>query len=365
MRLVLAAEVGRTRAICSYYSGPTLSFNYWPGGPALPMKSTDPLSSNLDHIDEAPGQIEIAASDGAGQRLDRYLAAKVAGVSRSRIQKWIVLGAVTCEQRALVAKTRLRGDEALVVEPQPLAADSSFVAEPVEFEVLAQTRSFYVVNKPVGLVVHPGAGNWHGTLMNGLLHQYPGLANLPRAGIVHRLDKNTSGLLVVAATESAREQLIGQLADRSLSRQYLAICAGHVVGEQVLDGSIGRDPSNRLRMTVRADGKLARTTARPLATGSIDGQAITLLHCRLSTGRTHQIRVHLSAAGHPLIGDSVYGGPACGVTRQMLHAWRLSLSRPVDGDSGAFTSTPPTDFLNALELAGLDLPLSELIDASE
>jgi len=329
------------------------------------MNPTDPQSGSPDPADDASGQIEIVASDGAGQRLDRYLASKVAGISRSRIQKWIALGAVTCEQRALVAKTRLRGDEALVVEPQPLAADSSFVAEPVEFEVLDQTRSFYVVNKPVGLVVHPGAGNWHGTLMNGLLHRFPGLAALPRAGIVHRLDKDTSGLLVVAASESAREQLIGQLADRSLSRRYLAICAGHVVGEQVFTGSIGRDPSNRLRMAVRADGKLARTTAKPLATGSIDGQPVTLLHCQLSTGRTHQIRVHLSAAGHPLIGDSVYGGPACGVTRQMLHAWRLSLSRPVDSDSGAFTSLPPIDFLAALKLAGLDLPLSELVAADE
>jgi len=329
------------------------------------MNSIVPLSAPSDQADDAAGKIELVASDGAGQRLDRYLAGKLAGVSRSRLQKWIALGAVSCEQRALVAKTRLRGDEALIVEPQPLAADSSFVAEPVDFEVLAQTPSFYVINKPVGLVVHPGAGNWHGTLMNGLLHRYAGLAALPRAGIVHRLDKDTSGLLVVAANESAREQLIGQLADHSLSRQYLAICAGHVVGEQVLTGPIGRDPSNRLRMAVRADGKPARTSARPLATGSIDGQVITLLHCRLSTGRTHQIRVHLSAAGHPLIGDKVYGGPACGVTRQMLHAWRLSLSRRVDGDSGAFASTPPEDFLLAIEQAGLGSPLNELLDAIE
>ncbi|MFK7963319.1 MAG: RluA family pseudouridine synthase [Burkholderiaceae bacterium] len=325
------------------------------------MNPAESSSGEVAKTPESADLIQVAATDGVGQRLDRYLAGKLADVSRSRLQKWIALGAVSCEQRALNSKTRLRGHEVLVIEPQPLAADSAFVAEPVEFEVVAQTDAYRVINKRSGLVVHPGAGNWDGTLMNGLLYRFPDLANLPRAGIVHRLDKDTSGLLVVATTESAREQLIAQLADRSLSRRYLAICAGHLAAEQTCDGAIGRDASNRLRMTVRADGKPALTMVRPLAHGQLNEAPVTLVHCQLKTGRTHQIRVHLSHAGYPLIGDRTYGGPAASEggsvgdsgAGQMLHAWCLSLSRAVDGQIGSYTAMPPAAFLSVAQRAGL------------
>ena len=299
-------------------------------------------------------RIEVSAAAGAGERLDRFLASQLSGYSRSRIQRWIALGAVTCAQRVLANKTRLNGTEQLIVEPQPLEADSAFVAQEVAFEVIAEQTGFLVVNKPVGLVVHPGAGNWQGTLMNGLLFRFPALAALPRAGIVHRLDKDTSGLLVVARVEAAREALIGQLATRTLSRRYLAICQGHVAQALVMDGAIGRDAGNRLRMAVRGDGKSAYTEAEPLAHGTLGDRPVTLMHCRLRTGRTHQIRVHLAHAGFPLAGDVVYGGSAQHAPRQMLHAWHLALAEPVLGESGAYRHGPPEDFLAVLSAAGIN-----------
>ncbi|MGH1358426.1 MAG: RluA family pseudouridine synthase [Burkholderiaceae bacterium] len=301
--------------------------------------------------------IELTATAGAGQRLDRFLASQLQQVSRTRIQRWIALGAVNCEQRALAAKTRLQGHERLLIEPQPLEADAAFVAEDLPVSVVVRRKAMLVVNKPVGLVVHPGAGNWQGTLMNGLLFHFPELAALPRAGIVHRLDKDTSGLLAIARTESARENLIGQLADRSLSRQYLAICEATVEAPVELEGPIGRDPSNRLRMAVVATGKPAHTRVEPLAFGVCQGKPVTLLRCLLRTGRTHQIRVHLSHAGMPLLGDAVYGGSTEIADRQMLHAWRLALARPVDGESGAFEAPPPADFIKVMADCGLHYPI--------
>lgn len=298
-------------------------------------------------------RIELSASAGVGQRLDRFLASQLVGVSRSRIQRWIALGAVNCEQRALAGKTRLSGHELLLIDPQPLEADSSFVAEDVPFDVIAEHDAFLVISKPVGLVVHPGAGNWHGTLMNGLLHRYNELAQLPRAGIVHRLDKDTSGLLMVARNEAARESLIGQLSDRSLSRQYLGLCQGRVDQTIEINEPIGRDSANRLRMAVRPDGKVAHTRVEPLAHGHLNDQPITLVRCRLRTGRTHQIRVHLAHSGRPLLGDVVYGGTKGVAVRQMLHAWQLALARPVGGETGRFVQLPPEDFMAVMQLCSI------------
>ncbi len=298
--------------------------------------------------------IEVVASDGVGERLDRFLATRLTGYSRAQIQRWIALGAVTCEQRVVSAKTRLNGSEIILVEPQPREADAAFVAEPVDFPVLDEGRGYLVIDKQAGLVVHPGSGNWQGTLMNGLLFRYPALSSLPRAGIVHRLDKDTSGLLIVATDELARESLIGQLADRSLSRRYLAICEGTVDRPLEFTGAIGRDTANRLRMAVCHDGKAALTHLTPLAQGQLAGQAVTLVECRLATGRTHQIRVHLAHAGHPLIGDTVYGARAGRAGRQMLHAWRLELARPLYGFRGSWRSALPADFQATLAAAGVD-----------
>ncbi|MCM5569117.1 RluA family pseudouridine synthase [Burkholderiaceae bacterium FT117] len=309
--------------------------------------------------------IVLDAAGGRGERLDRFLAAHLSGrlpaafgdVSRTRIQRWIELGAVRCDGRASSPSTKLGGFETIVVEPQPREADGAFVAEPVPVAVVWRDESLIVIDKPAGLVVHPAAGNWRGTLLNGLLHLDPALAALPRAGIVHRLDKDTSGLMVVARTEQAMSALAAQLADRSMGRRYLAIVAGVPPGQGTVDAPIGRDDRVRVRMAVVAParGRSARTHFAALAAGRIDGRPVSLVECRLDTGRTHQIRVHMAHAGFPLVGDTLYGGPAlAGFGRQALHAWRLSLSHPVDARACAWVSPPPEDLRALLARAGID-----------
>ena len=308
-----------------------------------------------------PGQVGafvIDAEAGAGERLDRFLAAQLPQFSRSRLQRWIALGAVYSEDRALAAKTRLSGAERIVVEPQPLEADSSFRPEPVALAVVDEDPRLIVLDKPAGLVVHPAAGNWSGTLMNGLLHRWPGLAALPRAGIVHRLDKETSGLMVVARDEATRTALIAQLADRSMARRYLALVAGAAPETGEVDAPIGRDPGNRLRMAVvePGRGRPARTGFRALAGGTLGERRVTLLECRLHSGRTHQIRVHLSSIGYSLIGDSLYGGPRlAGFERQALHAWRLGLADPDTGAPRRWQVPPPPEMRELIARAGIDL----------
>ncbi len=307
--------------------------------------------------DESPAAIVIDAVDGAGQRVDRYLAARIDGVSRTRLQQWIALGAVRCDERALAASTRLKGDEHIVVEPQPREADTAFAPDPVELVVAWEDDELLVVDKPAGRVVHPAAGNWRGTLMNGLLHHRPALARLPRAGIVHRLDRDTSGLLVVAKTERAFASLSAQLAARSMGRRYLALAVGACRPSGTIDAAIGRDPVSRVRMAVVAAerGKAARTHYERLALGQLDGRDVSLLECRLESGRTHQIRVHLRSIGHPLVGDALYGGaPLGGFARQALHAWRLALRHPVDGRSMQWRSPLPEDLRTLLAAAGID-----------
>jgi 23S rRNA pseudouridine1911/1915/1917 synthase len=213
-----------------------------------------------------------------------------------------------------------------------------------------------VICKPVGLVVHPAAGNWTGTLLNGLLAHHPGAASLPRAGIVHRLDKDTSGLMLVGKSRRAVDGLVRAIAAREVQREYLAIGHGRWRRDELceVDQPVGRDPANRLRMAVlRQDstaGKPARTTFRVMDT--VD-QAC-LVACKLHTGRTHQIRVHMAWLGHPLVGDALYGGRvAWGMQRQALHAARLRLSHPVSGAELGFSSAVPADFRAALDAAGL------------
>lgn len=301
----------------------------------------------------------LQAHAGAGQRLDQFLARQLPQFSRSRLQRWIALGAVTCETRGLSAKTRLTGTEVISVEPQPLEAEQAFAPEPVPFDVLYEDSDVLVINKRAGLVVHPAPGNWQGTLMNGLLHRYVSQRQLPRAGIVHRLDKDTSGLMVVARNDRAMDSLVQQLGERTVSRRYLAVCIGSAIAFQAT-GSIGRDSRNRLRMAVRPDGKPALTDVTPLATGAIDGRQISILHCRLHTGRTHQIRVHCAVAGHPLVGDSLYGGAnVAGFSRQALHAYALRFDHPQTGEPSAHWSAPPADWTTLLEPTGWAMPSDE------
>lgn len=220
--------------------------------------------------------------------------------------------------------------------------------------IVHEDEALLVINKPAGLVVHPAAGNWTGTLMNGLLAHHRRAAQLPRAGIVHRLDKDTSGLMVVGKTPDACQQLIAQLAERSVKREYLAICQGRWQAAEQIDAPIGRDPRQRTRMAVVPEakgGKPARTDIDVLATG----ERHSLLRCRLHTGRTHQIRVHCAQAGHPLLADALYGGkPAAGMSRQALHATRLSLRHPLTGETVQWQASPPPDFSQAAAALGLD-----------
>ncbi len=314
-----------------------------------------PLDGAAD--DSQAGSVVIDAADAAGQRVDRYLAARLDGVSRTRLQQWIALGAVHCDERTLSASTRLRGGERIVVEPQPREADTAFAPDPVELDFAYEDEDLLVVDKPAGLVVHPAAGNWRGTLMNGLLHHRPAQARLPRAGIVHRLDRDTSGLLVVARSERAFASLSAQLAERSMGRRYLALAVGVCATSGTIDAPIGRDPVSRVRMaTVAAErGKAARTHFERLALGRLEGRELSLLECRLESGRTHQIRVHLRSIGHPLVGDALYGGPRlAGFERQALHAWRLALRHPADDRAMRWRSPLPGDLRALLALAGID-----------
>ncbi len=324
--------------------------------PARAAAAFDEAADNEFHASDV---LRLPARTGAGQRADRFLAGVLAplveGVSRSRVQRWFDLGAIWSEERVLLASTRLAGFETLCVQPLPREADEAFVPEPVALVVVHEDDDVLVIAKPAGLVVHPAAGNWRGTLLNGLLHRRPALGQLPRAGIVHRLDKDTSGLLVVAASERGLGALSRQLADRTMSRRYLALAWGDIDTVLEIDAPIGRDPRHRIRMAVveAPVGRSARTRVRPLARGSWQGRPITLVECALHTGRTHQIRVHMRHAGHALLGDPVYGPPGGPIARQALHAWRLGFLHPDGRGPRTWHDPPPADFVAAMLAVGM------------
>ena len=319
----------------------------------MPDYSQPPASS----LESAPEIRRLVARGGAGQRLDQFLAAQLDGISRTRVQRWIGLGAVHVDQALRLPKYRLTGHEEIEVEPQPLESEQSFRPDPVPLDILYQDDDLVVINKPAGLVTHPAPGNWRNTLMNGLLFANPKCAQLPRAGIVHRLDRDTSGVLVCAQSERAFVSLSEQLASRAMRRQYLAIVTGAIADYGTIDAPIGRDPRNRLRMAVvqPPHGKPAQTDYQALAKSSAArGKVHAALSCRLRSGRTHQIRVHLASIGHPLVGDAVYGGQAvAGFERQTLHAWRLSLQHPATGKEISVDCPLPDDMRRLA--AGLDL----------
>ncbi|MDO4637707.1 MAG: RluA family pseudouridine synthase [Lautropia sp.] len=311
---------------------------------------------------DGASSLMIDARGGRGQRLDqflaRYLQDQIEGVSRTRIQRWIALGAVHVDQQVRLPSLRLKGVEHVEVVPQPLESDTAFAPDPVPLQVLYQDADISIINKPAGLVTHPAPGNWRYTLMNGLLYADPRAARLPRAGIVHRLDRDTSGLLVCARSERAFASLTGQLASREMGRRYLALATGLTAEQGTIEGNIGRDPQHRLRMAVLAApaGKPARTHFQRLAINP--EQTVSALLCRLETGRTHQIRVHLASTGHPLLGDALYGGRAVGdFSRQALHAWQLSLIHPASGERHTFVAPLPDDLCTLARQ--LQLPLAE------
>jgi len=287
-----------------------------------------------------------------GGRLDRALAVMIPEFSRTYLQQQVTESGVLLNSRVVnKAAARVSAGDQLSVCLKPTAQAMAFVPQSMDIRAVYEDDDLLVVDKPAGLVVHPAAGNWSGTLLNGLLARHPSASVLPRAGIVHRLDKDTSGLMLVGKSRRAVDALVKAIADRSVRRQYLALAHGvwrHEVQLDV-DQPIGRDPRNRLRMAVLAPGhagaRSARTTARCL--GQSDD--VCLLACRLHTGRTHQIRVHMAWLGHPLVGDALYGGrSALGMSRQALHAVRLELAHPVSGEFLRLESQPPGDFQAAL-----------------
>lgn len=242
------------------------------------------------------------------------------------------------------------------VELRPTAQSQAFQPERIPIDVHYEDDHLLVVNKPAGLVVHPAAGNWSGTLLNALLGRDPGAAALPRAGIVHRLDKDTSGLMVVARTRAAMDALVAMIAARDVTRQYLALAHRPWQGGAArrVEAAIGRDPRNRLRMAVvdpaRQAGKPAATQLALLE----PAQAGCLVRATLETGRTHQIRVHMAHIGHPLVGDGLYGGAAAaGMHRQALHAFHLAFAHPVTGERLSLRAAPPADLQEAMRAWGL------------
>lgn len=333
----------------------------------------------FDEISEEENIDDAASSEVApkfivegfwGERLDKVLAAHLPDVSRARLQKMIESGLVRLNGRVVekIREKATEGDEIELLEAprmqDPLRADPE---EGVPYEVVYEDDAIIVVNKPAGLVVHPGAGNPDGTLMNGLLWDFPELKDVPRAGIVHRLDRDTSGLMVVARTLAAQTNLVRQLQERTVKREYWAITMGSAAEDFVVDVPIGRDPKSRIRFKgfpgstgVRA--KPSRTRVRTVDWSSADGIPVSWVACRLDTGRTHQIRVHLTGEDLPLIGDQLYRGRAPGIAvkmenlldfhRQALHASRLGLVHPVTGEEMQWFREPPEDMIRLMDDLG-------------
>lgn len=298
----------------------------------------------------------VSAAQG-GQRLDVFLSAQLPSFSRSQVQALIKEGNVVPQFPVKAVKTGmtvLEGQAFQVTVPASRPPD--IPAQAFSLNIVFEDDDLLVVNKPVGLVVHPGAGNPDHTLINALIAHCPGLAGVggvQRPGLVHRLDKDTSGLLVVAKTDTAYKSLVKQLRYRKLNREYLGIAKGKVEGSGKIDAPIGRHVSARKKMAVRAEnGKAAVTHFRTLAAH----EKASLLHLKLETGRTHQIRVHLQYIHHPILGDEVYGGAEEGVGRQMLHAFRLSFQHPQTGILKGFFATPPPDFEKCLLAQGIPAP---------
>lgn len=294
--------------------------------------------------------------DCAGLRLDQALAKLLPTWSRNRLQFWIVENRVMLDGQFTTVKQKVWGNEQVRITPHDAPAESMHTAEDINLNILYEDDVLIIINKPVGLVIHPGNGNWQGTLLNALLHHAPQLQNVPRAGIVHRLDKNTSGLLVVAKTIEAQTSLVRQLQQRTVKREYMALVLGKLTQAGSIDAPIGRHPIYRTKMTVITKGKPARTRYQVIE--NFDG--CTLLRCSLETGRTHQIRVHMNAIGYPLVGDTVYGGKPRNTNqligeilmsfhRQALHAEKLALTHPQTEQILEWKADVPDDMENLLQ----------------
>jgi len=291
-------------------------------------------------------------------RLDQVLAEMFPDYSRSKLQTWIKSGRVQVDGMELKARDKLDGGEIIDLDAEPEQVITA-EAEDLPLDIIFEDDSLLIVNKPAGLVVHPAAGNWNGTLLNALLNHHEELETLPRAGIVHRIDKETTGLLMIAKTLQAHNNLTQQLQERTIHREYLAITRGRMTAGGTVDEPIGRHPTDRKRYVVRESGKYAITHYRVAQRFARH----TLVQVKLETGRTHQIRVHMAHIRFPLLGDPVYGGrfqmpPACGerlekelrsFKRQALHAAKLGLQHPITDDYLEWEQPLPEDMVNMLE----------------
>jgi len=314
--------------------------------------------------------ILIIPQDLGGLRLDQALQKLMPEHSRSRLQSWIKAGAITLNQQAATSKLKVWGGERIEITPQVIPEENAFLAEDLPLDIIYEDDHLLVINKPAGLVVHPAAGNWQGTLLNALLYHVPQVKDLPRAGIVHRLDKDTTGLLVVAKTLAAQTGLVRQLQARTVKREYRAIVWGQIWRNGKVDQPIGRHPRSRTKMAVNRNGKPAVTQYEVLERFAVH----TYLRCVLETGRTHQIRVHMQHLQAPMVGDPVYGMrgiiPLRAMTnplrhalpqfhRQALHAIKLGLIHPETGEAMEWQIELAQDMKALLEAMRYEEPVVE------
>ena len=333
--------------------------------PDLEIEIDDELDPDLSTaparigIDLSPIHLELTP-EACGHRLDKVIAGLVPQFSRSRLQLWFDAGHVLVDGKPARGKDTAYGDETVVILPQSAPEDEAYTPEAIDLTVVFEDEHIIVINKPAGLVVHPGAGNWSGTLLNGLLHHCPQLAGVPRAGIVHRLDKDTSGLMVIGKTLAAQTDLVRQLQARSVKREYFALVWGTPQLSGTIDASMGRHPKDRVKMAVSTNfsAKPAITHFQRLETGMLDRRPVSLVQCQLETGRTHQIRVHMLSIGFALVGDSVYGKQhlAPVFPRQALQARRLGLVHPATGEHCEWIVPLADDFAELIERAGIPEP---------
>ncbi len=294
------------------------------------------------------------SSDFAGKRLDHALSSLFPEYSRARLQSWVKAGNVLVDNQIKASKWLVSGGENIQIEAE-LRDETKWRAENIDINVAYCDDDLIVVDKPVGIVVHPAAGHYEGTLVNALLYHYPELEKLPRAGIIHRIDKDTSGLLLVARNLKSHNYLVEKLQEREISRKYFALCHGHIISGGKIDKPIGRHHNNRLKKAVVQDGKNAVTHYRV----SKRFKKYTLLEIKLETGRTHQIRVHMESIGYPLVGDSLYSRYKnieinLGMVRQALHATELEFYHPVSNEKITVKSELPKDLKNAIDSLSID-----------
>jgi 23S rRNA pseudouridine1911/1915/1917 synthase len=315
-----------------------------------PLPDVLPLPSEQDEDDAPERRTTLVPAQLHGTRLDKVLVTMAEEFSRNHLQSLIDDGHVQIDGvTAKSASRKVTAGQRIDIELVPTAESRAFKAEPIALPIVFEDDHLLVIDKPAGLVVHPAAGNWSGTLLNGLLAHHAAAATLPRAGIVHRLDKDTSGLMVVGKSLQAVTALMRAIAAREVQREYLALAHGQLADSFLrIDRPLARDPQSRVRMAVVPSGKPAQTDVTRLAVAQTPDGLVTAVRCKLHTGRTHQIRVHLASRGHPLLADATYGGrQALGLLRQALHAERLAFVHPHSGDSVTFEATLPADLARA------------------